>query len=81
MAAYANYADAGGLMSYGALASESVRRAAEQTARILNSLPAAQRVLVTRQIDGRHLRVVLSDRMVAVAESIQVPTNCCVGTS
>jgi signal transduction histidine kinase len=38
-----------------------------QTARILNSLPAEQRVMVTRQIDGRHLRVVLSDRMVAVA--------------
>jgi signal transduction histidine kinase len=38
-----------------------------QTARILNSLPAAQRALVAQQIDGRHLYVALSDKLVPVA--------------
>jgi signal transduction histidine kinase len=38
-----------------------------QTARILNSLPAAQRATVAQQIDGRHLRVVLSEKRVPVA--------------
>lgn len=38
-----------------------------QTARILNSLPAAQRAAVAEQIDGRHLRVVLSEKLVPVA--------------
>ena len=38
-----------------------------QTARILNSLPPEQRATVARQVDGRHLRVVLSEKQVPVA--------------
>jgi len=40
MAAYANFPDAGGLMSYGAVASEMLQRAAAQSARILKGAKA-----------------------------------------
>ena len=40
MAAYANFTDAGGLMSYGAVTAEMLSRAAEQTVRILKGAKA-----------------------------------------
>jgi putative ABC transport system substrate-binding protein len=40
MAAYANFTDAGGLLSYGAVAGEMLQRAAAQTARILEGAKA-----------------------------------------
>lgn len=49
------------------LAAYQIAARIAQTSRILNSLPPAQRPAVVEQIDGRHLRVVLSERMVRVA--------------
>lgn len=42
-----------------------------QTARILNRLPPAERPKVVREIDGRHLRVALSEGPVAVTRGFE----------
>ncbi|HEX6266703.1 MAG TPA: ATP-binding protein [Burkholderiales bacterium] len=49
------------------LAAYQIAARIAQTSRILNSLPPAQRPPVVEQIDGRHLRVVLSEGMIPVA--------------
>lgn len=60
-----NFFDRGG--SVYRLAAFQIAARIAQTARILNSLPAAQRTPVAEQVDGRHLRVLLSDTLITVA--------------
>jgi signal transduction histidine kinase len=49
------------------LASLQIAARIGQTARILNRLPAAERHKVVEEVSGRHLRVALTERPVAVA--------------
>lgn len=49
------------------LAAYQIAARIAQTSRILNSLPPMQRLTVVEQIDGRHLRVALSERAIPVA--------------
>jgi signal transduction histidine kinase len=51
------------------LASLQIAARIAQTARILNRLPAAERHKVVEEVSSPHLRVELSDRTVAVADS------------
>ena len=48
------------------LAAFQIASRVAQTARVLNRLPPTQREIVTREIDGRHLRVSLSDQPIEV---------------
>ncbi|HTQ77779.1 MAG TPA: ATP-binding protein [Burkholderiales bacterium] len=53
------------------LAAVQIAARIAQNARILNRLPAAERQKVVETVDGRHLRVFLSDRPVPVAEHVE----------
>jgi signal transduction histidine kinase len=64
-----NFFDRGG--SVYRLAAYQITARIAQTARILNMLPATQRAGVTQQVQGQHLRLELSERIIPVQRGLE----------
>jgi putative ABC transport system substrate-binding protein len=68
IAAYASFAEAGGLMSYGAVAAEMLQRAAAQSARILGGAKAG-----TLPFERAQTFELVVNRRTAKALDLEVP--------